>query len=130
MNEKLSLVSELINLAKADNRLDDNETGFIKIIGNMIGLQDEEILPLFETPVEFDPQSSELDRILQFHRLVLLMNVDRDVTQEELNYVKDLGIKMGLNTRATNEVLERMYDYENHVIPPDELIAIFRKHMS
>ncbi len=128
MKEKLSMLSELISLSQRDGKLDEMELGFIKAIGNGMGLNDQEIVNLFEKPASFDPPQNDGDRILQFHRLVLLMNVDRDITDSEIDYIKLSGIKLGLNPMATDEVLHRMYDYPNNVIPPDELIKIFMKH--
>jgi len=128
MQEKLSILSELIQLAKADNQLQENELGFIKVIAEGLGVSDADLGKLFETPVNFDPQTTDGERILQFHRLVLLMNVDRNISDNEMNHVRMAGIKLGLNPMATNEVLERMYDYPNNVIPPNDLIAIFVKH--
>ncbi len=128
MKEKLSLISELIELAKVDNVVTDDEVAFIKTIGNSIGLDDTTLLDLFKNPVKFDPETSEINRIIQFHRLVLLMNVDGEAEFREILHMRQLGVKMGLNPRATNEVLDRMTDYENNVIPPNDLIAIFQKH--
>ena len=128
MQEKLSILSELIQLAKVDNQLDEQEQGFIKVIAEGLGVNDDELQNLYENPVAFDPGTTDGERILQFHRLVLLMNVDRTITDAEMSNVKTAGIKLGLNSMATNEVLQRMYDYPNNVIPPAELIAIFVKH--
>jgi len=128
MNEKLSILSELIELAKADNQLDENELGFIKVIAEGLGVADADLENLYENPVPFDPGTTDGERILQFHRLVLLMNVDRTITDVEINNIRMAGIRLGLNPIATNEVLQRMYDYPNNVIPPNELIAIFVKH--
>ena len=128
MQEKLSILSELIQLAKVDNQLDEQEQGFIKVIAEVLGVNDDELQNLYENLVVFDPGTTDGERILQFHRLVLLMNVDRTITDAEMSNVKTAGIKLGLNSMATNEVLQRMYDYPNNVIPPAELIAIFVKH--
>jgi len=128
MQEKLSILSELIQLAKVDEQLDENELGFIKVIAEGLGIADADLEKLYENPVAFDPETTDGERILQFHRLVLLMNVDRTITDSEMNNVKLAAIKLGLNPMATNEVLQRMYDYPNNVIPPNELIAIFVKH--
>ena len=128
MNERLSLISELIQLAKRDNQLQENELGFIKAVSESLGISDQQLVDLFENPVAFDPPVNDAERILQFHRLVLLMNVDRTITESEMEYVRLAGLKLGLNPLATNEVLERMYDYPNNVIPPDELIKIFMRH--
>ncbi|MCG8577842.1 MAG: TerB family tellurite resistance protein [Flavobacteriales bacterium] len=128
MDEKLSLLSELIELSKSDGEVSPDEIHFIHTISKMIGLTEEQALNLFENPAPFVPPKSEFERILQFHRLVLLMNVDRDVDGEELEKIKQLGLRMGLAPAAILEVLRRMYDYENHVIPPNELINIFTKY--
>jgi len=128
MQEKLSILSELIQLSKVDNEMQEDEMGFIKVIAEGLGVSNAELEKLFENPTPFDPGTTDGERILQFHRLVLLMNVDRKISDAEMNNVRQAGIKLGLNPIATNEVLQRMYDYPNNVIPPNELIAIFVKH--
>lgn len=130
MNEKKSIISELIKLSKVDGQVSENEIGLIKQIGNMIGLQDFEILELFKHPVKFDPETSHLDRIVQFQCLVLLANVDEKLASEEIEQLKKMGLKLGLNQKAVNEVLVRMKDYPNNVIPPDDLLDIYKKHMN
>jgi hypothetical protein len=128
MNEKLSILSELILLAKTNNELHDNELGFIRAIATGFGVDETRLGELFDNPVPFDPPSQDGDRIVQFHRLVLLMNVDRDASDDELKAIKLAGILLGLNPLAINEVLEGMYNYPNNVIPPDDLIKIFMKY--
>ncbi|MEJ6598947.1 MAG: TerB family tellurite resistance protein, partial [Crocinitomicaceae bacterium] len=75
---------------------------------------------------EFTPPKNELDRIVQFQRLILVMNVDKSVSEEELLHVRNIGIRMGLQPNATNSLLRLMEEYENGVIPPDKLISVFR----
>ncbi|UKN02934.1 TerB family tellurite resistance protein [Paracrocinitomix mangrovi] len=130
MDEKKSLISQLIELSKVDGYVDEMESGLIKTMGNMIGLSDDEILALFEKPAPFNPPTSHIERIIQFHRLVLLMNVDGEISPNELQMIKLSGIKLGLDEDAIKEVLNRMHDYPNNVIPPDELIRIFTKNMN
>ena len=130
MKEKLSMVSQLIELSKIDGHVSDQEIGFIQKVGNMIGLKNEEILELFKTPVEFDPPEEHFDRIVQFQRLVLLMNVDQVIDNSEIQHLRFAGLKMGLNPDAVNEVLKRIHDFPNNAIPPDELIKIYRSHMN
>jgi hypothetical protein len=128
MNEKLSILSELIQLAKTNKEIHDNELGFIKAIATGFGIDEARLGELFDHPVPFDPPAKDGDRIIQFHRLVLLMNVDRDASADELKAIKLAGILLGLNPLAIQEVLEGMYNYPNHVIPPNELIQIFMKY--
>ncbi|MEX1002161.1 MAG: TerB family tellurite resistance protein [Crocinitomicaceae bacterium] len=128
--EKKSILSELIELSKADGEVSEQEIGLIKQMGNMLGLTDQEILAIFEKPVSFDPPTSHFDRIIQFHRLVLLMNVDGKVSPAELRHLRFVGVKMGLNQQAIQEVLRKMYDFPNNLIPPEVLIDIYKKHMN
>ena len=130
MEEKKSIISELIQLSKVDGHVSENETGLIKQVGNMIGLQDFEMLDLFKHPVKFKPETSHLDRIVQFQRLVLLANVDEKLTSEEIEHLKKMGLRLGLNPKAVTEVLVRMKDYPNNVIPPNDLLDIYKKHMN
>ena len=125
-----SIISELIKLSMVDGHVSPDEAALIKKMGNMLGLSDDQILKLFEHPAPFNPQTAAFDRIVQFHRMVLLMNVDSNVSPEELNHLKWMGIKMGLNPDAVNEILLRMSDYPDHIIPPDILISIYKKYMN
>ena len=125
-NEKLSLLTELIKMARTDNELRDEEFNFLYAIAQQLGISDEQFKDVFNKYIEFTPPKFELDRIVQFQRLILVMNVDRNVSGKELDHIRDIGIRMGLQPAATNEILRLMNDYENGVIPPEKLIAIFK----
>jgi hypothetical protein len=125
MKEKLSILTELIKLASCDKKVRDKEYFFILAIAERLGISKKEFEPLFEEYIEFTPPASEFDRILQFHQLVLLMNVDQEPRVKEMEFIKDLGIRMGLNPLATNKVLSEMTNYPNNIMPADRLIEIF-----
>lgn len=126
--EKLSALSQLIELAKIDGEIERNEVGFIKQIGNLMGISDEEITNLFHQPVKYDPPTSAGERILQFQRMVLLMNVDGDVNPAENEHLLHTGVLLGLNPNAVREVLQKINDYPDSMIPPDDLIRIYMKY--
>ena len=130
MPEKKSIISELISLSKVDGVVADDEVALIRTLGEMIGLSDREILDVFRNPAPFTPPQAPMDRILQFHRLVLLMNIDGEVNPKEIQHLKFAGIKLGLDADAAEEVLVKMQEYENNLIPPDALLAIFTKHLN
>ena len=127
MKEKLSLLTELIKLASCDKTVRQKEYDFILAIAIRLGIRKDEFDPLFNEYIEFTPPVSEFDRILQFHRLVLLMNIDQEPDEKELEFIKDLGIRMGLCPLATNKVLNEMNHYPNNMMPADRLIEIFRE---
>lgn len=124
--EKLSILSDLVKLAKADDSIRDIEFQFLMSIAGQMGVTKDEFKTIFEENIKFSPPKLEVDRIVQFQRLVLLMNVDLEANEKEINYIKDIGIRMGLHPDATNAILEKMHKFENKIIPPDELISIFK----
>ena len=128
MKEKLSLLTELIKLARCDNEVREQEYAFLLSVAQSLKVSKEDFDSLFETYIEFTPPESEFERILQFHRLVLLMNVDLETSDPELAFLKDIGIRIGLNPNATNRVLTEMHNYPNKVIPPNRLIEIFKEN--
>ena len=128
MKEKLSLLTELIKLARCDHKVREQEYEFLLTIAQSINVSKEDFDSLFEKHIEFMPPESEFDRILQFHRLVLLMNVDQETSDLEIKFIKDIGIRLGLNPFATNQVLAEMNLYPEKVISPEKLIEIFKAH--
>lgn len=127
MKEKLSLLTELVKLARCDHNVREQEYEFLMTIAQSLNVNKEDFDSLFEKYIEFTPPESEFERILQFHRLVLLMNTDKETSDVEVELLKDIGIRLGLNPMATNQVLTQMNKYHNKIIPPEKLIEIFKK---
>jgi uncharacterized tellurite resistance protein B-like protein len=125
-NDRLSLLSDLIKLAKEDTDDSTIEFDFLLKLALQMGVSKDDFKILFEEYIAFHPPVFEYDRIIQFQRLVLMMNVDQHVAKEELDYIRELGIKMGLHPSATDEVLKIMGDFPNSIVPPEKLIKIFK----
>jgi uncharacterized tellurite resistance protein B-like protein len=125
--EKLSLLSEMIQFAKADKKFKEQEYNFILLIASQLKITKEEVDALIEEGVEKKNLKPESQRILQFHRLVLLMNIDQEASQLEIHKIKEIGLHMGLRLEAIDMVLEKMNEYPNKIIPPQELISIFTR---
>ena len=85
-------------------------------------------MALFNTETEHVVPKSEAERIVQFHRLVLLMNVDQVQTEKEIARLHNIGLGMGLRPTAIDQVLAVMHEFPNNVIPPQVLINIFKAH--
>jgi len=126
MKEKLSILTELIKLAKVDMKLGDEEYQFLQVIANLLEIKKEQLDSLILEYVEFTPPPLEGDRILQFQRLVLLANVDMKLDASELDILKKAGLKLGLNLEAVEIVLTEMKKSKNGMVPADRLIKIFK----
>jgi hypothetical protein len=130
MNQKLGLISQLIALSEVDGYVSDQEIGLIQKIGNLMGIKNPDILEMFRKPVAFIPPVDHMERIVQFQRMMLLINIDQDVSVEEIEFVRLASIRMGLNPDAVKESLLRMHQFPNSAIPPEDLLRIFSKYMN
>lgn len=126
--EKLSILSEMIEFARADNIITDKEYNFLLGVANHLGVNKEDFDSLFNKEVKKVLPKTQADRILQFHRLVLLMNVDSHEDNLEVRKLHNIGLGMGLPPSAIEQVLTVMHQYPDKVIPPDVLIDIFKAH--
>ena len=124
--EKLSLLSEMIAFARVDNSLKEIEYNFLLGVAKQLDISQIDFEYLLTSPVTYVRLKSYSERIVQFHRLVLLMNIDNQVSNRELIKLHNFGLRMGLNFDAINKVLELMESFPNKIIPPDFLIDIFK----
>ncbi len=126
MQEKLSLLTELIKLADADNSSREEEYLFMQWVAGSLGVSSADFNKLFDEYVEFTPPKLEVDRIVQFQRMVILANVDGEVDENEIQKIRELGMRMALNELAVDQVLAEMKEAENGILPADRLVHIFK----
>ncbi|MDA7558955.1 TerB family tellurite resistance protein [Flavobacteriaceae bacterium] len=124
--EKLSLLSEMIAFARIDKALKDIEYNFLLAVAKQLGITREDFDYLLDNPVTHINLKSHSERIVQFHRLVLLMNLDKHISDKELVKLHNFGLRMGLSHESINKVLDLMESFPNKIIPPDFLIDIFK----
>ena len=126
MKEKLSILAELIKLAKADKKFRKEEFNFLLVISRLLDVDESQLELLFSKYIEFTPPPLEFDRILQFQRMVLLANVDLRLDLAEIKVLREAGLKLGLNSDAIENVLIEMKKYEYGIVPSEKLIEIFK----
>ena len=128
--EKLSLLSEMIAFAKYDKDIKNIEYNFLLGVAKQLDISREDFEYLLEHPVSYTHLKSHSERIVQFHRLVLLMNIEQEYGGDNnSNGVKKLynfGLRMGLSHESITKVLYLMESFPNKIVPPDVLIDIFK----
>tara|TARA_B100000683_G_C12498338_1_gene556864 strand:- start:2028 stop:2420 length:393 start_codon:yes stop_codon:yes gene_type:complete len=128
MNEKLSILSELIKLSKIDKSNKEEEYSFISMIAESLAVSKDQLDMLFSEYAEYAPPKLEIGRILQLQRLILLANIDMEVDKTEKNLIFKAGIRLGLRPESIESVLIKMKDYPGGMIPENELISIFKSY--
>ncbi|SIQ38718.1 hypothetical protein [Maribacter ulvicola] len=126
--EKLSILSEMISFAKLNDEVKKSEYDFLFSVAQQLQISKKTFDSLFTSNVEHVIPKSQSERLLQFHRLVLLMNVDNEQDINEVKGIYDIGLKMGLPPGAIQQVLAIMHKYANKIVPPEVLISIFKAH--
>lgn len=125
--EKLSLLSEMIAFAKIDHLMvKDVKYNFLLDVAKELQISKEDFDYLFEHPIKYTHLRSYSQRIVQFHRLILLMNIDGERTEQEKVVLYNYGLRMGMSQEAINRVFFLMDFFPNGIIPPDVLIDIFK----
>lgn len=128
--EKLSLLSEMIAFAKYDKDIKRIEYNFLLGVAKQLEITREDFEYLIEHPVTYTHLKSHSERIVQFHRLVLLMNIEQEYGEENnsAGVIKlyNFGLRMGLSHESITKVLYLMESFPNKIVPPDVLIDIFK----
>ena len=124
--EKLSLLSEMIAFARINNSLRSIEHKFLLGVAKQLEITKEDYDYLLDNPVTHINLKSHSERIVQFHRLILLMNLDKEIADKELVRLHNFGLRMGLGHEAINRVLDLMESFPDKIVPPDFLIDIFK----
>ena len=117
MDEKLSIIQQLIKLSNIDNKSSYEEQELIYLIARTLSISKKQVEELYEKKVVFSPPKLEFSRIIQFQRLVLLANIDLNVDEKELQSLKKAGFLLGLRKDAINKVLDEMERHEKGNIP-------------
>ena len=124
--EKLSLLSEMIAFAKVDDTLKTIEYNFLIGIARQLEISQEDFDYLLNHPVNYAYLKTHSERIVQFHRLVLLMNLSDEIDNRKWIKIHNFGLRMGLSQESINRVLDLMDSFPNKIVPADVLIDIFK----
>ena len=130
LEEKLGLLKQLILVANADGKIKEAEYQLLLGLAANLDVSQEEFQKVFDLGIEVEMPKTDADRILQFHRMILMLNVDADPAPAEIDMVRKMGIMLGLNHQALEIVLEEMKTHPNNLIPPDRMVQIFTKYMN
>ncbi len=125
--ENLQIISDMIAMAKADNHLHEREYKFILAVAKRLEVSKQEVDELIKNPLQKMVFSTELQRITQFHRLLLVMNIDEQTQFVEVDALRNYGLRLGIRPEAVEQILSEMGDYDNKLIPSERLAEIFKR---
>ena len=128
--QKISLLSEMIEFAKVDGELHEREMEFLALVAKELQIDSPIFAELFRQQSDIKIIKSEAQRIHQFYRLALLMHVDGKLHMNENVAIRQLGINMGLNPAAMNRILEMMKNSPTGMVSADAIINAFKEQQN
>jgi hypothetical protein len=126
-NQRISLLSEMIEFAIVDGNLHDKEFDFLYLLSQELQIEKPAFMDLFRKRDSFIPIKDEFQRILHFYKLSLLMYCDGVLHSREDKSIHEIGLKMGLNPKAMDRILYIMKIAPNHIVAPEILIGSFQE---
>jgi hypothetical protein len=128
--ERISLLSEMIEFAIVDGELHDKEYDFLSLLSHELQIEKPAFVDLFRKRDSFLPVKDEFQRILHFYKMALLMYCDNVLHTKENLFIHEIGIKMGLNPKAMDRILDMMHCAPNHIVAPEVVICAFQEQMN
>lgn len=130
VQEKLSHINDLIKLSQVDGEESHMELNFINSVAARLGIEknDVERIKSGELKITLSTPNKESKVIEQFHRLILLIGIDKLIYKEEVSFCVELGVRMGLNYNAITEVLRKTLRNPAYIMHLDEMEEIFKKY--
>ena len=129
-NIKKSHIHLLLQLARADDRMHINEDKFMRQVAKRIGLSDIEFdeVKFYPERFEFTIPKTEKERFRCFVDLLNLMKVDEDIAKEEIDFVKRIGLILGINIPLTEDLIALMEKFIGIEVPYDVIEEAAKKY--
>ena len=91
---KMSHLNDLIKLSRVDGQESLNEIHFINSIADRLGISREDLEKIRSKKenVVFTPPQDIYQIMMQFHRIILLMGIDRIISETEMEFCMDLRV--------------------------------------
>lgn len=125
-NEKLSLLHNLLNLARVDHEESDLEVDFIYRISDRMSISRADINKLLKQKVDFHPPKEENKRVVLFYTFLLMMGIDGEFTDDEKSVCQEIGFKLGLNQMAVHLLIQKIIENDGAKVPALEVVEFFK----
>jgi uncharacterized tellurite resistance protein B-like protein len=106
-----SHIKNLIEMAAADNNLDNMEFDLLKEIGKRNGISERQITEIRKKPdaVAFIVPQDPREKFSQLFDLVRMMSVDKSVHQEERRLCNVFAVKFGYKRESAEELVTAIH---------------------
>ena len=64
------------------------------------------------------------------HKLMLLMASDQTFSDVEKTFIQNIGLRMGIRTQATINLMEKLEKSKNNILSPQEILAVYNTYFN
>ena len=128
--EKLNLLSELVSFAQVDGKLHEKEVQFLQLVACELRIKHNDFKDLFQADLKGRLIANNMERIMQFYRLALLMYSDGFKHPKENLIIHEIGLKMALNPNAIERILKAMDSSPTKTVDANFLINVFNEQLN
>ena len=121
LTEKNSLVSHLIEIARADGFVNMSEVSYIFWTAQQLQLSQQELKSLFEKPARSVTPITLRERVEVFHKCLTLMTMDNDISIGEISTCHKIASELKLDKNKTENLLQIIPNKEGDLISIDEM---------
>lgn len=126
LSEKLSQVSHLIAIAKADGFVNLAEVSYIFWTAQRLGLSELELKRLFEKGAPLEVPITTPERVDVFHTCITILAIDGQVVERELQTCALIGSDLRLDRFSVKRVLDCMLQGNGSLLTIEELKVHFK----
>lgn len=123
--KNLSHFKNLVAIAVADGKLEDDEQALLESAGERLGVSEVEIARnlTHRSDIKFIPPKLDIDRILQLYESVTMMCVDNEIDPKEKRTILNYAVKMGYSEEITHQVFEKLLSIYETINGPVKRLA-------
>jgi uncharacterized tellurite resistance protein B-like protein len=128
---KYSLIALLFKTAQVDNDEHVNELAFIKDVANKFSISNQQLIEIKHAKnLVLTLPKSENDRIYFFFHCLQLVELDKKITTSEIDFIKKIGFKLGVNPLLTNDLIMLYVNHMGKSISPANVEGIIKKYLN
>jgi hypothetical protein len=107
--KKLAFFQNLVLVAAADGQLSADESDFLLHIGNKLGLQPDQVLPIADNlrVLSFIVPEDGMQRTLELQTLVQMMLQDGDIDVREYGLCQEYAVRIGFSKGILDDMVSQ-----------------------
>ena len=124
-------LNTLVHIATVDGHIAEKEIRFIKVIGKVNGVSNEEVEEIIKTPEPMVDLGALTDdqKFEYLYSVVQLMKTDGQVFKSEIAFCEDLASRLGYSKKVIGELSSKIYSDPSITADRDSLKAKAQKFL-